>query len=274
MTKMYKMQLSEVGTNRSIFHDGYAIVMANGSPSKLALTDATGAALTNPVAIVNGEIEFYTADSVATVDISVYTEHGYTAFVQDVLPGTQGEIYIDLKNQYQTVILPFDIDDTDVTANTEYDTGVNAAVGAILLPQGAGVKVTTIDAGMTIDFGMDGAGAENDPDGLFNGVSLAALGFTAAQIGFTVGTNNVTVDLTGGDAEFTYGVLFSAAGDLSAKVEGGDAASTNGNGFGYLKGHEVAAASANFTYTLSASTDTGAGYIIQPQFIPFPASYR
>lgn len=270
--KQFKFQLYELGTGRALSHGGFAIVMTNGAPAKVALLDSDGASASNPATISSGEVEFYTADTVQSVDISVYTEYGYTAFIQDVKPGETGDVYIDLSNQYQTLIVPFDIDDSDVTANTEYDTGIDLAENAQILPAGLGVKVTTADAGMTVDLGLDGTGAEDDPNGILAAIALDAAGIVNAGIGYDVGTNNVIVDVTGGDAEYTYGVLLAVGGDLTAaKVDGGDVLGTDGNGWGYVESH-IVGAGADLTYTLSASTDTGAGYFVIPTFIPFPAA--
>lgn len=272
MSQMFKFQLYELGSGRALSHDGFAIVMSNGDPSKVTVYDEAGATGTNPVSIVNGEVEFYIADSVKSVDISIYTEYGYTVFLQDVLPGQLADVFVDLGNPYQTLIVPFSINDSDVTAATEYDTGIDLAADALLLPEGLAVKVTTLDATETIDVGLDGTGAEDDPNGIIAAASVAATGVVQAGIGYAVGTNNVIVDVTGGDAEFTYGVLMVVGGDLTAaKVDGGDAAATDGNGWGYTTAHKVGAG-ADLTYTLSAGTDTAEGYIIIPQLIPFPAA--
>lgn len=272
MSQMFKFQLYELGTGRALSHDGYAIAMTNGSPAKVALVDENGATTANPIAIVNGEVEFFTADTVKSVDISIYTEYGYTVFLQDVLPGAVSDVFVDLSNPYQTAIVPFSINDSDVTAAAEYDTGIDLAVDAIILPQGLGIKVVTADDTETIDVGLDGTGAENDPNGLIAAASVAATGVVMASIGYDVGTNNIIVDVTGGDAEFTYGVLMVVGGDLTAaKVDGGDAAGTDGNGWGYLAGHKIGAG-ADLTYTLTAGTDTAEGYIIIPQYIPYPAA--
>lgn len=272
MSQMFKFQLYELGTGRALSHDGKAIVMGNGDPAKVAVTDEDGVAASNPVSIVSGEVEFYIADSVKSVDISIYTEYGYTAFLQDVQAGQLADVFIDTQNPYQTLIVPFSINDSDVTAASEYDSGIDLAEDALILPDGLGIKVATEDATETIDVGLDGTGAENDPNGLISAASVATAGVVPAGIGYDIGTNNLIVDVTGGDAEFTYGVLMVVGGDLTAaKVDGGDAAATDGNGWGYLQAHKVGAG-ADLTYTLTAGTDTAEGYIIIPQLIPFPAA--
>lgn len=257
---------------RAISHDGKVIVMEAGSPDKPLLYNAAGASLANPVTITDGSATFYTAETYKKVDLSILTEYGYATFVRDVFPGQPLEVTINLSDLFQTLIIPFSVAHAGYAAATEQDTGLDAIVGTQLLPIGQGIKVTVADATETLDFGLDGAGAEDDPNGLIEAISVAATGIVQSQLGFRVGTNNTVVDLTGGDVEWTFGALMHPAATKVAKSEGGDAAGTDGNGFGYTKAHLVAAASADFTWTLTAGSDTAKGYIIQPMLLSFPAA--
>lgn len=265
----YQIKLYDRATNRAISHDGKLIVMTNGSPDKVALLDADGATLANPVTITDGFAEFFTAETTQSVDVSLYTEYGYSLFVNDLQPG-MSELYLDLNNQRQTLVVPFSV--ADSTANTETDTGLDLVVGTMLLTEGLGIKVTALDATETIDLGLDGASTEDDPNGILEAISLAALGFVQAKVGFAVGTNSVLVDVTGGAQEFTYGALMVGTGTkVAAKADGTDSATTK-NGFYLLEPHVVIAAGADLTYTTSAGTDTAKGYFVIPTFVPVPAA--
>jgi hypothetical protein len=266
----YELKLYDATSDRAISHDGKAIIMTNGSPDKVTLYDATGAALANPITITDGVGKFFTAETVSSVDVSIYTEYGYSAFLNDVLPGVPQEVYIDLSRQAQTLIVPFSV--ADSTAAVETDTGLDLVVGTLIRYDGLGIKVTALDATETIDLGLDGAGAEDDPNGILEAISVAALGWVGGQVGFAVGTNSILVDVTGGTQEFTYGALMTGAGTrLAAKADGTDSATTK-NGFYLLENHPIVAASADLTYTLTTGSDTAKGYFVIPTFIPVPAA--
>lgn len=265
----YQIKLYDRTTGRAINHGGKAIVMQANSPSKQSIFDAAGAAATNPVTISNGVASFFTAETVLSVDVSIYTSYGYATLVKGLKPGVPQDVFIDLGNLSQTLIVPFSTDDT--TATTETDTGIELVVGNLLMPQGLGLKVTTAQSAKTVDLGLDGSGAEDDADGILAASSIATAGTVLGTVGYAVGTNSVLVDVTGGDREFTYGALMCASGTkVAAKADGTDSA-TNKNGFYLVEPRVIAAASANITYTLSSGTTAAKGYFIIPTRVATPA---
>lgn len=265
----YQIKLYDLSTGRAINHSGKAIVMAANSPAKQAIFDASGAAASNPVTIANGQATFYTAETVLSVDVSIYTGYGYATFVKGLKPGVPQNVFIDLNQLRQTLVVPFST--ADASATVEYDTGIELVVGNLILPEGLGAKVTTAQSAKTVDLGLDGASAEDDPNGLLAALSLATAGTVLGTVGYAVGTNSILVDVTGGTREFTYGELMCAAGTkVAAKADGTDSATTK-NGFYLIEPYVVVAASANITYTLSSATTAAAGYFVIPQRLPMPA---
>lgn len=268
----FTVKLYDAATGRAISHDGKVIVMDAASPDKVSLLDSSGAAASNPAAIVDGAVTFYTAETTKKVDLSIYTDYGCAKFVRDITPGAPIEIAIDITSMYQTLIVPFSVAHSGYAAATEMDSGLDLVVGQQVIPFGLGIRVTTADATETLDVGLDGSGAEDDPNGILEAISVATAGYVQGTIGFAVGTNNTVVDLTGGTQEWTYGALLHPAGAKVNKSEGGDAAATDGNGFAYLEPHICAASGADITWTLTTGSDTAKGYIILPLFLPFPAT--
>jgi len=273
MAYEHSLQLTDLATGRNIMQAGVAVVVQKGTPTKLTLTDLTGASKDNEFDFTDGKIEFRVDEAYGEVDIYGVTEKGYAFQVLNAVAGATSELFIDLGRLAQDIILPFDIADSDITANTEKVTKFYFADDVAVLPEGLGVIVETADSGITVDLGTDSTSGTNDPDGLLDGVSVAALGPKFGEIGHTVGTNNVIIDVTGGDVEWTYGVLMSPSGTkVAAKADGGDAAGTNGNGLAILTPHiadnSVAANREYISFTLAASADTAAGFFVIPTRLP------
>lgn len=264
MAYEYRIQLTDRNTGRAINHDGEFCVSTAGAPLKVAITDLDDVAVsTYSKAIVDGSITFRTAETVSSVDIFGYTDKGYPFQIRGATPGSITEHFIDLSRADHTLIIPFDIDDTLTIANTETNTGFELTGYEYLMPWGAGVLVTTADSGITVDLGTDGSGGSNDADGFFDGISLTSAVFVPAAVGYDIGSNNVGVDITGAEGEWTMGALFHPANTKVAAAEGADAATTDGNGIYFIIPY-VGDADDDITFTLASSADTGAGYFILP----------
>jgi len=225
--KRWKLQLHNAFGEALITAGGRALVVTAGANTRQAITDKNGAAATNPVTPTRGAIEFYTADTVTSVDLYVMSATGHFAVVKGVKPSGHNEIYIDTQNRQQLLVCPFDI--SDMVAATEFDIGFIEPANAIFLPNPA-VLVETADATETIDVGNN-----TDPNGF---LALADVG--------TVGLVKGTLLNTGQ----TIGALLRAdesAGDFVPE--------------GYVSTEDVISA------TLTAGSDTADGKIILPYYL-------
>ncbi|MDP2621804.1 MAG: hypothetical protein Q8P46_16785 [Hyphomicrobiales bacterium] len=182
--RKYKFQLQDrpIGAFAGpsiIGSGGQCLITSAGDCAKLALTDADGAALTNPISLTRGSGEFYTANTVDAVDLFILTGEGFATQLWSVGPDELHEVPIDRSNRSQMLVFPFSIDD-QVSDNTEVDTGLDLIVGMVMQPFPY-VKVVTADAGETVDVGTgevvpaDGG----DADGFVSLLSLTSTGLVA-----------------------------------------------------------------------------------------------
>lgn len=215
---------------------GKVYVTTAGGTAKLALTDKTGAALTNPVSINYGIIEFYTADTVPAVDLYGYGPTGHAIMAKNVKPSGDNELFVNTSGLITTLVIPFNIADT--TATTETSTGFVIPTGAGVVPMPVSVDVATADSGITIDVGTLSTDS-GDADGYIDGISVAS-------------ATTVKATLTNGSV--TLGALLKVQDSANA----GDAVPEAGFTMG---GKTV-------TYTLSSGADTAAGFIKLPLALP------
>jgi hypothetical protein len=229
--KHFNVQLKDSLTGQRISASGGVCYVATaGLSAKIAIaTSATGTAATsnNPKALTNGMIEFWTADSVASVDLYILAPGGQFAIAKTVAASGPNEIAIDTNARNQVMVIPFDI--TDTTATTETDTGFDEPASALMLPAPA-VRMSTVDATETID-----VGTLSTDSGDANGFMVTAPVSAALSKG------------TLADGAATIGALLcvdESSGDLvpEAHVSGGK----------------------SITYTLTAGTDTAIGFIVLP----------
>ena len=228
----FKLQMTDPNTGEIIQSAGGTVYVAtNGSAAKATLYNKDGSSLANPITPTRGMVDFWVADTVETVDLYGMSPDGYSFQKTGVVRSGSNELFIDRSNRSQVLVVPFSIADT--AAATETDTGFDTGTQRMWLPTPA-LRVSTLDATETIDVGTDGSGA-NDPDGFIAAASVA----TAAV---------VVPTLTNGSA--TLGVLLSVQDSANA----GD----------LVPESHFNATSENITYTLTAGTDTAAGFIYLP----------
>lgn len=236
--KGFKIQLRDHRTGELIQASGGKVYVAKaGDAQKETLYDMSGASLANPVFMINGNFEFQVDADVNSVDLYIMAPGGQFVVHKGVKPGGPNEINIDTGVLNQVAVIPFSIADT--TATTETDTGFDAPANSIFLPQPC-VRVTTADAGITIEGGLLSSETSGDADGFIDAVSVAAAGVAKATIA---------------NAGNTLGALFEVqdsanAGDLTHGV------------------HVVTGANAtSITYTLSAGADTAEGFLVLPYIL-------
>jgi hypothetical protein len=271
------MSLVDLATGRQLSQSGHVkVVEADGTAHVDVSTTVDGAYdATDSIDFSSGKIEFFTPTTVGAVDIYYITEKGYCGVVKNVEAGAVSEVKVDINRLQQTLLLPINAADDHVTAASEINTGIILPDEAHIVPEGLGIQVITADATETLDVGIDSTSGTDDPNGILEAISIATAANVPAVIGHSVGTNNIIVDVTGGDAEWTYGALMHPASTKDAsKADGGDAAGTNGNGIYIFEPHAINSNSADnneyLTYTFSAGSDTGAAILRIPLLLPQP----
>lgn len=168
----FRMQLISAVTGENLSASGGAVqVCTAGTGTKAAIYDATGAALTNPIQMTNGVIEFYTLDSVANVDIYGISAGGYSFSRTGLVAPGLAEIPINSSNKQQVALIPFS--GVDSTAATEKDTGFDLPVNCMVSPH-LGINVLGAQA-KTIDFGILST-ETGDADGFGVAVDMTTAG--------------------------------------------------------------------------------------------------
>ena len=207
---------------------GKCIVTAAGDPLKTTLYDSAGASLANPITLSAGKGEFYTLDTVESVDLFIQTGDGQSVQLYAVKADALHLVPVDRGNALQTMTIPFHI--TDYPTTVETDTGFDLTLTMALMPWPI-VQVTTIDAGDTITVGTDGTGG-NVAAGIIDGVSLATAGCVKATLlatGDTMGSYLSVLDSAnaGDDAPEPY--IDSVAENITITQTG-----TTGEGYVHL----------------------------------------
>ncbi len=229
--RKYKMQLVDLLTDEIVqTSGGVCYVAANNDAQKVTLYNADGSAKSNPVALNNGSIEFYTADAVGIVDLYIQAPNGQGIVRKSVRPSGNASLKY-VKSINSMLVIPFSIADT--AANTETNTGFIVPSKGGVLPDAA-IEVLTVDSGMTIDAGTL-ASDSGDADGFIDGASLTTSGIVKASLA---------------NGAVTKGALLKVQDSANA----GDAAPEM----------NVSMQGKTITYTLSSSTDTGEGFIKLP----------
>lgn len=226
---------------------GQALVVTAGGYQKVSLFDRTGLAATNPVAIVGGVIEFYTLDSVKSVDLYIMTPGGQFLVKKSVARAGPNEFVVDEQSPYQLALIPFHT--ADYTAASEVSTGIQFPEGSRILPTGAGVYVATLDDTETIEAGLLSTESGGDADGFLDAIDLSLAGFIPA--GWTISTSWPSAT--------TIGLLLR---DFTA------GSGTDDRGSLLPKPHVITSTARTVSITLTAGTDTAAGLLVLPYHVP------
>jgi hypothetical protein len=173
--------------------------------------------------------DFYTLESVASVDIYGISPAGH-AFSRAgvVAPGLQ-DLKIDPREKHQVALIPFSA--VDSTAAAEKDTGFDLPANAMVSPF-VGIKVLSAQSGKTVDFGILSSESGGDADGFGVALSAATAGSVLAKSASTA----------------TRGALLGGA-TLD-------------------RGYVVAANSQSVSYTPNAGSTTDNGLLVIPYDLP------
>ncbi len=229
----YKTQLKSAVDGAIIASTGgKCYVTAAGGTAKATLYDNAGAALANPISLTNGSIEFNTADSVAGVDLYVQSPTGHFVIKKALKSSGDASLLFNDRALATTFVIPVNVADQTADA-TETVCGFTIPAGAAVQPNVA-VDVVAIDATETIDFGTL-ASAAGDADGFGVTVPIGVLGYIKV-------TNAVSAPTCG---DKLYVQDSANAGDKCPE-------------------QDVSQAGKQFSYTLTAGSDTFAGFIVVP----------
>jgi hypothetical protein len=240
--KEWFIKLKDMRNQRPIDDDtGVANILSAGTPDEVSITDRFGVALANPLAFANGELRFYTAKSVTTVDVSLLTATGYAVYATG-MSSDEHSIFICRENRDQLLVIPFLFN----AGGTEVDTGFDLPANCLVTD--AYVRVTTIDATETVDVGILSGEAGGDLDGFLDLVDLGTAGHVNT---YPVVTNGGTIDYHATNGSI-YGVF------LSQLIAGADAVATVG-GF-QRRYYRTDGVAKSISYTPTTS-DTAKGFI-------------
>ncbi len=229
--KIYDIQLKDGFTGEIIQSAGGMFqVCVAGSPDKLTLYNDDKTSLANPVSMVRGRLHFAVDADLDTVDIHGISPTGHGFSLRGLKPGGNNEYPINTQQRLTSWVIPFS--HADSTDNTEKDTGFDLPVGALVFPQVA-LDVVDTDATETILFGTLSSESGGDADGFGVGLSLA-----------TAGTVKATL--------LNSGVTLGAQLYVQDSANAGDKAPES-----YVVG-----TAKSVSYTTSAGTDTGSGFIV------------
>lgn len=239
--KHYKIQLASLNTGKNITDTGGMVYVATAnSPSKATLYTAAGGAQSNPIAPVNGMIEFYTADTVSAVDLYAMSPTGHAFIRKGVVASGENEIWLDTFTRRTELVVPFSIADT--TTGTETDTGFDLPTNSIVDPMTLAVDVSTLESGKTIDVGILSSESGGDADGFMDGLSLTTAVTVFPAIGATTGVLDAN----------TFGILVT---DYTAGTNSDD------RGMVFLERYRCNGTAKSVSYTLAATVSLAKGFI-------------
>lgn len=232
----YKCQLRSLITGAAIAAvGGVVFVTLAGTTAKADLfSPTTSLEIVNPQPLVNGSFDFNVADDVAAVDLYIQSPTGHFIVVKDLKASGNASINIDTSQSDTTLVIPFNAADQ---AGDAAETPTGFVLPGAVQPAAA-INVAVVDATETIDVGTLSTDA-GDADGFLDGASVATLGYVKGSLAF----GSVTL---GAD-------LKAATADAGASP---------------VPEQNVSRIGKQVTYTLSAGSDTAAGFIILPVRLP------
>lgn len=229
----YSIQLKDAVLGASIISAGGKVIVCQaGTPDKATLfSDADGASLANPLTPTRGFIEFWTLDTLASVDLYIMSPTGHFLSVSGVTASGPNEVVVPTNERQGVMKIPFSIADT--TATVETNTGIAIPATGAVQPFPL-LQVTAIDATETIDVGTLSTDS-GDADGFLVTASVGTLGLVKGSVA---------------NGALTMGALLFVQDSVNA----GDRAPEQ----------NVSMAGKTITYTLTAGSDTAKGFIILP----------
>lgn len=227
---IYDFQLVD-SLGRNIGGTGGAVTACLvGSGTKVPVYDPVTFALLggsgkNPVPLVNGHVKFAVPDTVVACDLMGFAPGGQWFEFFNRSPNDLADGFVDTFRRHHIARIPWSV--TDSVAATEQSTGFDLPVNAVVSPFQS-VYVGSLDATEDLTFGTLSTQTGGDADGFGVAVPVTALGTVALKSAATA----------------TRGALIGA-GTLD-------------------RGHVVTALAPRVSYTTSAGSDTGMGFMLIP----------
>lgn len=228
----FKSQLRAALTGAIIASSGGMVYVATaGGTAKVTLYNpADGAALANPLTLTRGSFNFNVADTVASVDLYIQSPTGHFTVVKGVKPSGDSTIPLDISKMETTFVIPFNVANQ---AGDATETPCGFTLPGAVQPNVA-VDVVAIDATETIDVGTL-ASASGDADAFMALLAVGVLGYIKPTI--ANGTPTLGAKLYVQDS--------ANAGDEATE-------------------QDVSQIGKQVSYTLTAGSDTAAGFIVLP----------
>ena len=166
-------QLIDQRTNLPIDDDtGVYNVLTVNDPSELTIySDDDATSKTNPGTITNGEMRFWTADTVTTLDLSLVTANSVALFVESLTPSDHRVVINPDAFVCQMVIPYVVVGASEAIVDTGFDISAN------MLVKDCYVHVTTLGTGANLDIGTS-----TDSDGFVDGITVDATGYPVALL--------------------------------------------------------------------------------------------
>ena len=209
----FYVQLWDVRLGQPINDDTglYSVFQAGVPLNQTVYSDDQGTSKTLPGTMTDGVIQFWTASSTTTVDLSVMTASGKAFFIEG-LTKSQHRVDVDPYRENYTLV------GTWAVLSAHADGGVSAVKAPFSAGLIAGLRIKDayvhktqlgegVGAGLLIDFGVSG-----DTDGFIDGMTASATGYflnpALVTSGMVAGTQTRGVLL----ADFGTGLTASTDG--------------------------------------------------------------
>lgn len=240
MANYKQWQIQVFNKRKTSFIDdstGVAIVMAGGTTTRSDVVSLVsgqgGAALAQPVVLDHGNLVFYTAKTVTSVDITIMLASGYSIYARGVTSSVHRlDVYPEIRDQLLVFPIKF------LASSAAVDTGIDFPAGCLI--SDAYIWIGVAESADTVDIGFINAVESGDEDGLVDGALATNLGFVNDTAVITAGTTLDYVPVT------TRGVL------IRTSITGADALATGGGStpIKYLTDGTIK----SLSYTPSSST--------------------
>lgn len=163
------VQLIDGRKDKTIDDDsGVYNVLTDGDPAEITIyADGNGTSGSNPGTMTNGVIQFWTASTTTTVDITVLTSTGHAFFLESLAPSDHRIVVWPETFGMYHLILPYTYSGA---SETVVDSGFDQL--ANMLVKDVWVHVTTAGTGFAMDIGTS-----TDTDGFADGVLVTTTGW-------------------------------------------------------------------------------------------------
>lgn len=173
----------------SVSDPGWLVIANAGLPTSptvyknkygTALTAIEGIAI---MAMSSGQARFYTEKTVTSLDLCWVTNDGLAGYRRAQAADVSRQLQVNSTNGVtQRLMMPFGI----VNDANEIDTGIELPADCLVTE--SAVRVTTVDATETLDFGLLSSESGGDADGFLDGAALGVAGHIVATQGAVMQT--------------------------------------------------------------------------------------